>query len=102
MLSPAYITLAVVITTPSCKRFLNPDPIGEAGGVNLYGFVGNNPVSRIDPYGLEGNPIIGLGRAYSSDPFGAGSLPGGFYYSPGAYYVPSPGVAMNADREGPC
>jgi hypothetical protein len=31
---------------------LNRDPIEEAGGINLYGFVGNNPVYGIDPYGL--------------------------------------------------
>jgi RHS repeat-associated protein len=29
------------------------DPIGEQGGVNLYGMVGNNPVNRIDPLGLQ-------------------------------------------------
>jgi len=34
------------------QRWLNRDPIREAGGINLYGFVGNNPISRIDPLGL--------------------------------------------------
>jgi uncharacterized protein RhaS with RHS repeats len=30
----------------------NRDPIEEQGGANLYGFVGNNPVGRIDRLGL--------------------------------------------------
>ncbi len=34
-------------------RWPNRDPIGERGGLNLYGFVGNNPISRIDPLGLD-------------------------------------------------
>ena len=38
---------------PILQRWLNQDPIGEAGGINLYGFVGNNPISRVDPYGLS-------------------------------------------------
>ena len=33
-------------------RFISEDPIGFSGGVNLYGFVGNNPVNHSDPYGL--------------------------------------------------
>jgi RHS repeat-associated protein len=37
---------------PTLQRFLNHDTIGEAGGINLYGFVGNNPVNEVDPYGL--------------------------------------------------
>ena len=33
---------------PETGRWLNRDPIEERGGVNLYGFVGNDPVGRID------------------------------------------------------
>jgi len=33
-------------------NWLNRDPIGENGGFNIYGFVGNNPVNFVDPYGL--------------------------------------------------
>ncbi|MCP4106823.1 MAG: RHS repeat-associated core domain-containing protein [Desulfobacteraceae bacterium] len=33
-------------------RWINRDPIGENGGINIYCFVGNLPNSRIDMYGL--------------------------------------------------
>jgi RHS repeat-associated protein len=34
-------------------RWLQEDPIGIAGGVNLYQFNRNNPVSLVDPFGLK-------------------------------------------------
>ncbi len=36
---------------PELGRWLNRDPIEEAGGVNLYGYVGNAPVGRLDALG---------------------------------------------------
>ncbi len=37
---------------PKTGRFLTQDPIGLAGGVNLYAYAGNDPVSHKDPFGL--------------------------------------------------
>jgi uncharacterized protein RhaS with RHS repeats len=34
-------------------RWLNRDPIEEEGGLNLYGYVANNPLAFIDPLGLQ-------------------------------------------------
>ncbi len=34
--------------SPSLGRFINKDPIEEKGGLNLYGFCGNNGVNRWD------------------------------------------------------
>jgi RHS repeat-associated protein len=34
-------------------RWLSRDPIGEAGGLNLYGYVGNDPMNDLDPDGTN-------------------------------------------------
>ena len=44
---------------PSMGCWLNRDPIGENGGCNLFGFVGNDPIDNIDPLGMN---FIAVGR----------------------------------------
>jgi uncharacterized protein RhaS with RHS repeats len=37
---------------PYIGRWISRDPIGEQGGINLYAYVGNDPVNGADPSGL--------------------------------------------------
>jgi hypothetical protein len=36
--------------------------LGEEGGLNLYGFVNNDPNNVVDPYGLYGEIVIDDGQ----------------------------------------
>jgi RHS repeat-associated protein len=38
---------------PYLCRFINPDPTGFSGGLNHYAYANGNPVSLIDPFGLN-------------------------------------------------
>lgn len=40
------------VLQPDTGRWLSRDPIEEQGGLNVYGFVGNDSPNRIDPRGL--------------------------------------------------
>ncbi|MCP4396041.1 MAG: hypothetical protein GY801_01850 [bacterium] len=62
--------------SPELGRWIHRDPIEELGGLNLYGFVGNNPLAWSDAYGLWFGPddlitgpideilVLGLGYLY--------------------------------------
>jgi RHS repeat-associated protein len=88
---------------PKVGRFVTKDPIGFGGGdVNLYNYVGANPVNWIDPFGLDWNydrstntlnqtdkngKVVNSWTAVSG-PWGNGQLP------PGDYTLPRPPVTV--------
>jgi RHS repeat-associated protein len=57
---------------PAFQRFISEDPIGLAGGINLYAYAGNSPTGFTDPFGTEkGEP--GSGGSGSGGSSGTGS-----------------------------
>jgi RHS repeat-associated protein len=47
-------------------RWLNRDPIGEPGGVNVHAFAANRPIDGVDPFGLD----VGWAKRPGNDPYG--------------------------------
>jgi len=66
---------------PGTGKFVNRDPIGYAGGENLYGFAGGNPVNESDPSGFD--PLLsgqdlkeGLGTGWAGFSTAVWNTPG--------------------------
>lgn len=77
---------------PSLDRWLNRDPIGEWGGLNLFRFVGNDPVNKADNDGdSEHNTVSNVtaptGTSWNAD-YTAGLMPSQPWTSWGVPAVP--------------
>jgi RHS repeat-associated protein len=46
---------------PMKQRFTGEDPLGVAGGLNLFTYVGNTPALYVDPLGLKPSSLFGPG-----------------------------------------
>ena len=93
--------------SPALGRFLQTDPIGIADDLNLYAYVGNNPINFNDPSGLSAaaaSMLLGkLGswgreNAGTLTEIGIGFTPAGFYtdlYSAVAGRTPITGDSLS-------
>jgi uncharacterized protein RhaS with RHS repeats len=57
--------------SPALGRFVQVDPIGSDGGINLYAYVFNDPLNLVDPLGLAADSALQSIGSYLSNSIAA-------------------------------
>lgn len=85
--------------SPDFGRFLQPDPIGFKGdATNLYRYAGNNPVTGVDPTGLDVIRVIQMVGPFPHSYFGVTDGPRTIYFDYGAVNGTQAGWSVNGVR----
>jgi RHS repeat-associated protein len=80
---------------PAMNRFVQEDPIGQAGGENLYAYVGGSPLEATDPSGTEAVFLEKGPGGCAPNCFERGVYLDGIYVKNGFWLAGLPGIGTS-------
>ncbi len=73
---------------PGIGRYINADPIGQAGGANVFRYAESNPMVRVDPRGLNSIAEFAINTNQGLAAFADGFIPFADPFADAGFYDP--------------